>query len=85
MTFSKDNFCCYQSIFQRHLSLFLTTVFDTSRKSAVKIAIFSKFFGGAMSHMIRQNAGEKIKTISEPFTTQKIEFKFVYFSSPQTL
>ena len=28
-----------------------------------KIAIFSKFFGDVMNHIIRENAGEKIKRI----------------------
>ena len=50
-----------------------------------KMAIFSKFFGNAMSHIIRQNAGRKINTIPELFIKQKIEFKFVLLSSPQSL
>ena len=49
------------------------------------MAIFSKFFGDAMSHILGQNAGKKINTISELFIKQKIEFKFVLFSSPQSL
>ena len=49
------------------------------------MAIFSKFFGDAMSHILGQNAGKKINTISELFIKQKIEFKFLLFSSPQSL
>ena len=50
-----------------------------------KMAIFSKFFGDAMSHILGQNAGKKINTISELFIKQKNLFNVVYFSSAQTL
>ena len=49
------------------------------------MAIFSKFFGNVMSHIIRSKAGKKINTISELFIKQKIVFNYVYFSSSQTL
>ena len=49
------------------------------------MAIFSKFFGDVMSQIIIKNAGKKINSVSEIFTKQKIEFKFVLFSSAQTL
>jgi hypothetical protein len=50
-----------------------------------KIAIFSKFFHDAMSHIIRWNADKKIKSNFELFIKQKIEFQFVLFSIVQTL
>ena len=49
------------------------------------MAIFSKFFGDVMSHIIRSNADKIINTIPELFIKQKIVFNFVYFSSAQTL
>ena len=49
------------------------------------MAIFSKFFGDVMSHIIRSNADKIINTISELFIKQNIVFNFVYFSSAQTL
>ncbi len=49
------------------------------------MAIFQKFFGDGMSHIIRENAGEKTKAIFEIFIKQKIKFKFVLFSMVQTL
>ena len=49
------------------------------------MAIFSKLFGDAMSHIIRWNAGKKRKSIFELFSKQKIESKFVLFSIGQTL
>ena len=49
------------------------------------MAIFSKFFGDVMSHIIRSNADKIINTIPELFIKQKIVFNFVYFSSSQTL
>ena len=49
------------------------------------MAIFSKFFGDVMSHIIRSNADKIINTIPEIFIKQKIEFKFVLFSIGQTL
>ena len=50
-----------------------------------KMTIFSKFFVDIMTHIIRWNAGEKIKSIFELFTKQKNGFRFVLFLSVQTL
>ena len=49
------------------------------------MAIFSKFLGDFMSHIIRSNADKIINTIPELFIKQKLVFNFVYFSSAQTL
>ena len=49
------------------------------------MAIFSNFFVNINTHIIRCNAGEKIKSIFELFTKQKIGFRFVLFLSVQTL
>ena len=49
------------------------------------MAIFSNFFVNINTHIIRCNAGEKIKSFFELFTKQKIGFRFVLFLSVQTL
>ena len=38
-----------------------------------------------MSHVIRWNAGKKIKSVFELFFIEKVEFKFVLFLIVQTL
>ena len=47
--------------------------------------IFSNFFGDVMSHIIRQNAGKKINTISELFINEFLIFPFVSFKCVQTI
>ena len=49
------------------------------------MAIFSNFFVNINTHIIRCNAGEKIKSFFELFTKQKVGFRFVLFLSVQTL
>jgi hypothetical protein len=49
------------------------------------MAIFSKFFGDFMSHIIRSNADKIINTIPELLIKQKNVLNFVYFSCAQTL
>ena len=51
----------------------------------LEMAIFSKLFVDVMSHIIRFNAGKKIKSIFELFIMQKNESKFGLFSIVQTL
>ena len=38
-----------------------------------------------MAHIIRENAGKKIKMISELFTNKNFEYTFVLFVSDQSL
>ena len=49
------------------------------------MAIFSNFFVDINTHIIRCNAGEKMKSIFELFTKQNIGFRFVLFLRVQTL
>ena len=49
------------------------------------MTIFSNFFVNINTHIIRCNAGEKIKSIFELFIKQKIGIRFLLFLSVQTL
>jgi hypothetical protein len=44
------------------------------------MGIFSKFIGDVMSHLIRYNAGEKMKMISELFIDKKIDSICIFFN-----
>ena len=44
-----------------------------------KIAIFSKFFGDVMNHIIRENAGEKIKRILVVFQLKSFNILLSFF------
>jgi hypothetical protein len=43
------------------------------------MAIFSKFFGDVMSHIIRYNAGEKLKLILEILLNKKLNLNLYFF------
>ena len=42
-----------------------------------KMTIFSKFFGNVMTHIIRENAGKRIKYFFELFINKNFEDNFV--------
>ena len=46
----------------------------------LKMGIFKKFFGDVMSHLIRLNAGEKMKMISELFISKKLIQVCIFFN-----
>ena len=46
------------------------------------MAIFSKFLGDVMSHIIRKNAGEKMNTISDLFIKKKLNSNLYCFQVP---
>ena len=75
--------------FNDKLSLFFTEVsFDTSEEN--QLSYFQKWLFFQNSLLSHEPYNEvkcrlKIETISELLIKQKIEFKFVLFSSPQTL
>ena len=50
-----------------------------------KMDIFSKFFGDFMTHMIRENAGKKMKKFWFFFSIKNLGYTFVSFSSPHSL
>ena len=49
------------------------------------MAVFEKFFGVLMRHIIRLNAGKEIKSFSELFINKIFEYIFVTFEYEQTI
>ena len=59
ITYTKDNFCFQEAIFQWQIKfIFYRSVLRHLRKKSAFIAVFSKFFGDLMTHIIREYAGK---------------------------